>query len=362
VTVAPGAGRRPAVSVVIPAYNAADFIEEAVRSALAQTYRPLELVVVNDGSTDDTSALLGRLALEAADVGVVFVLLDDGVNRGAAAALRMGCAAATGEYVCWLSADDAYVDRTKIERQLAVNVRPEVVMTYFRASLVGPETDHAGIVAAKFLPRFGLLERVIEGDPYLRLFMMLFRNPINGSSVMIDREHMRLMTFDESLGNIDPDGDLWMRYSALGWRIVAVDGAAVFYRVHAGQTSAATELMLRGMTLTRIRMLKAVEAAGALPRLLSRAKWLLPLLLVWDLPSGVPACASYLFGRIADGEIPASAWVRYWARRTMADTRIAASFPTDEEMRAVEEASRAPEFERFLRLLKAERGNDAGPR
>ena len=90
----------PLVSVIVPAYNAGPWIGEAVRSVLAQTHRDLELIVVNDGSTDDTMAQV--LAFDDARVRIV-----DQANAGVSAARNMGLAMAKGDLICFMDGDDA---------------------------------------------------------------------------------------------------------------------------------------------------------------------------------------------------------------------------------------------------------------
>jgi glycosyltransferase involved in cell wall biosynthesis len=90
------------VSVVIPAYNAERFLAEALQSALAQTTGRIEIVVVDDGSTDGTHAL----AESFAGRGVVCRTRPD--RHGAGAARNLGAAAATGEYLAFLDADDLW--------------------------------------------------------------------------------------------------------------------------------------------------------------------------------------------------------------------------------------------------------------
>ena len=89
------------VSVIIPAFNAARYLDEAVASALRQTYRDLEIIVVDDGSTDDTKAVMDRYA----DHSSVRYLRQH--NRGPGAARNSGASIARGEYLAFLDADDA---------------------------------------------------------------------------------------------------------------------------------------------------------------------------------------------------------------------------------------------------------------
>jgi glycosyltransferase involved in cell wall biosynthesis len=97
------------VSAVIPAFNAETVVETAIGSALAQTHRPIECIVVDDGSTDATAAT-ARAHGQA-------VTVIETPNRGVAAARNRGIAAAEGEYVGFLDADDAWAP-TKVEELL----------------------------------------------------------------------------------------------------------------------------------------------------------------------------------------------------------------------------------------------------
>lgn len=106
------------VSVVIAAYNAADSLARAVRSATAQTVRNLEVLVVDDGSTDATAQVAHRLA---ADDGRVHVL-GNGRNGGVSAARNIGFAAAQGEWIAVLDADDAF-EPDRLEHLLAAAAR-----------------------------------------------------------------------------------------------------------------------------------------------------------------------------------------------------------------------------------------------
>lgn len=101
----------PLVSIVIPTFNRAATIVRAVESVLQQTYRPLELIVVDDGSTDGTSEVL-----QAYGNAIVYVRQD---NAGPAAARNRGIRESQGELVAFLDSDDVWL-ATKLERQVAV--------------------------------------------------------------------------------------------------------------------------------------------------------------------------------------------------------------------------------------------------
>ncbi|MBI4820048.1 MAG: glycosyltransferase family 2 protein [Deltaproteobacteria bacterium] len=99
----------PLVSVVIPCWNAEATIGEAVESALGQTYPEVEVVVVDDGSTDDSLAVISRYGTR--------VVVDSGPNRGACAARNRGTSIAKGRWIQFLDADDLLV-REKLELQV----------------------------------------------------------------------------------------------------------------------------------------------------------------------------------------------------------------------------------------------------
>ena len=102
---------KPLVSILIPAYNAEEFIADAIRSAIAQTWRHKEIIVVDDQSTDGTA----EVARGFASKNVVVVSKE---NQGAAAARNLAFQLSQGEYIQWLDADDLLAP-DKIERQFA---------------------------------------------------------------------------------------------------------------------------------------------------------------------------------------------------------------------------------------------------
>ena len=100
----------PLITVIIPAFNAQATIERSVKSALNQTYGSVELIVVNDCSTDKTSLLLQNLKKEARNLRVI----NNKFNKGASAARNQGIDAAEGEWITFLDADD-YFDLKYLE-------------------------------------------------------------------------------------------------------------------------------------------------------------------------------------------------------------------------------------------------------
>jgi len=105
---------KPLVSIIIPTYNCAAFVAESVRSALAQTYRPIEVIVVDDGSTDDT-----RDRLKAFGGDIRYIHQE---NAGAGAARNRGAAEAGGDFIAVLDADDTCApDRVEAQLKLMLS-------------------------------------------------------------------------------------------------------------------------------------------------------------------------------------------------------------------------------------------------
>jgi glycosyltransferase involved in cell wall biosynthesis len=226
--------------VIIPAYNAGFFIETAIASCLSQVYSPLEIVVVDDCSTDDTARRVRRFP------SVTLIGLPS--NVGTAEALNVGIQSAKGGFVCWLSADDAFVDSTKVAKQAEEMERTNADLSYYSSYFVGTNMKKAKL----FKPSLSSLMRF----PKLRLFAVLVHNPINGSSVMLRRTSIgKYGEFDSSLRNVVADGDLWMRWLSGGARLAIIEGPGVFRRVHAKQTSSRFLMTRKGQLLTRARFL-----------------------------------------------------------------------------------------------------------
>jgi glycosyltransferase involved in cell wall biosynthesis len=213
--------RPPTVSVVVSCYNYAAFLPAAVESALRQTYPSVEVIIVDDGSTDDTPAVAARLA---ADPRVRYVRQE---HRGQAAAKNTGIGLATGAFVAFLDADDRWRSQ-KLERQIPLFADPGVGVVYSRMrpiSADGKPLDSRDTAAAR-QPHRG---RVCEP--------LFIDNFVPFSSAVVRREVFeRVGRMDRRL-SMGIDWDLWLRAS-LHFSFDYVDDELLDYRVgHAGQMS-----------------------------------------------------------------------------------------------------------------------------
>jgi len=346
----------PLVSVVIPSYNMSRFLPDAIQSVFVQGYKPLEVIVVNDASTDDTSET-ARRSFAQAPGATRCSLIDLKRNGGAANALRTGFSASSGEFVCWLSSDDAFVDERKTEHQLTAMARTGAAWSYYQDYYAGSAMSSAHLVQPNYMPRMRLLNPIFTGDPGLMLMMMLFRNPVNGSSVMIRRSSLLSGEFDPFLRNVDPDGDLWMRYSALGLRAVALPGAPMFYRVHGAQTSRDKVKMLKGIEVVRLRLLKTLSSLGLLGPLVDKFAPCFVLLML-ERKIEYPYTAEFLGRYILETRESRSRLVVLAASKALpAFEREAKATTVDRAdlIKSVDGGLHSEEFDRFVTRLSSDR-------
>jgi glycosyltransferase involved in cell wall biosynthesis len=200
----------PVVSVVIPAYNCADYVAQAVASALAQTFRDLEILVVDDGSTDDP---LGALAPYAGRIHLIRQ-----ARRGLPGARNAGICASRGQYVAFLDADDIWLPELLELEVEAARRHPDAGLVYADFSVfseAGVRTPsrlgHAPRAVA-WLQRFA-----VAGDCFVRGPMyreLLYGNWISASSVLVSRRTLdEYGLFDESLSRGE-DYDMWLRLTS----------------------------------------------------------------------------------------------------------------------------------------------------
>ena len=186
------------VSVVIPAYNAAGCIRRAVDSVLAQTYRDLELIVVDDGSTDGTLSLLNSYGTSLRVV--------QKPNGGLSSARNAGIHTARGEYVAFLDADDWWQPE-KLDRQVAwMRAHPEAVFCSTAARVVDARGQTTGEWRCGSF-RGTTLEAIFAANGYIAG---------SGSAVVARRDALLAAGgFDEALKSLE-DIDMWMRLAAQG--------------------------------------------------------------------------------------------------------------------------------------------------
>jgi glycosyltransferase involved in cell wall biosynthesis len=201
----------PLVSVVIPTYNHARFVTQAVDSVLAQTYPNVEVVVVDDGSTDETRDLLSRYE------GQINYIYQE--NRGLSAARNTGILAARGDYLLFLDADDL-VPANKLELQVPhLEARLDYGLVYSGWQYVN---ENATKVIDEVRPKK-------QGHLLKELLCQTFYFPV-GTPIIRHSCFDRVGLFDESL-RAEEDADMWIRLAKAGYAFGYVDRILFQYRI-----------------------------------------------------------------------------------------------------------------------------------
>lgn len=227
------------ISVIVPAYNAAATLDATLRSARAQTHRDIEIIVVDDGSTDETGVIAQRHA--AQDARVRFSRID---HEGVSAARNLALSKARGTFIAPLDADDLWHPR-KLELQCAAlnEAGDDTVLAY------------SWFVAIDGFDRPLLRARMptVEGPVFFR--HLDFNFIANGSSILVRADAARAIGYDPALSHCE-DYKLQLELALRG-RFVCVPAFLTGYRKHGCGLSSDTQRML----VAHIAVMNAMRSA-----------------------------------------------------------------------------------------------------
>lgn len=243
-----GPGEPGLVSVLIPTYNRGYILGSAIESVLAQTYRPIEIVVVDDGSTDETPDVLKRFG------DAIRVIRQE--NRGLAGARNTGLAVARGEFIAFEDSDDFWLP-WKLEAQIAfMRAVPELALTWTDMSTLD---EHGALLHERHLragysayehirmdetfPHSGSIREIWPDCPpeirderyrYGNIFTaMFFGNLVHPPTALMRREHVRLSGgLDETFNMTSDDYEFFWRVSSHGLGGI-LDVPSMNYRIGA---------------------------------------------------------------------------------------------------------------------------------
>ena len=236
----------PLVSVVIPVFNGEAFLREAVESVLAQEYSPIEIIIVDDGSTDGTATVARSLS------DAVRYLHQ--TNKGPAAARNRGIEHAQGSLIAFADADDLWPE-AKLEQQLPYLNDPTIDIVMGRIQQVR-------------------LSQTVNGETQSEEFAEPAFSVNLGSAVIRKSVFERVGLFDETM-RYSEDVDWFMRAREAGAAIVTIDAVTLLYRQH-------EQNMTKGKSTSELNVLKALkrsldrrrehtDVAPALPTFRSRS-------------------------------------------------------------------------------------------
>ena len=207
--------KQPKISVVIPAYNASNYIRKAIESVLKQTVPVFEIIVVDDGSTDGTAREVESIVQE--NRGKVVLLTQ--ANGGPGSARNHGVSVSYGDWIALLDADDQW-EPFKIERQIPYTL-----------------DDAIGVVQA------WATDDLRQAPTYIDFETLWEKNCVANSSVLIRKQAFEEVGgFDEDRAIIAvEDYNLWLRLAYQGWRIVTHHENLVTYCCAPGHLSSQLE-------------------------------------------------------------------------------------------------------------------------
>lgn len=236
----------PIVSVIIPVYNQEKYIKECVESVLNQDYENLEIIVIDDGSTDRTPEILKEFGEK-----IRYVRQE---NRGPASALNYGIRLAHGEFIGWLGSDDVYLP-SKIKYQVKkFQEDTSLALIYTDYIMINSEGNELRVVSCPS----PLPEQFVK--------VLLAGNFINGSTVLMSKEyHEKVGYYDENL-KASMDGDMWFRLLRHGFKFGHISIPLVKYRWHPANISHKFRLMQEYRDKVHLKAFKAFSHQGLFSR------------------------------------------------------------------------------------------------
>lgn len=205
------------VTVIIPSYNSARYLAEAVTSVFAQTYAAVECIVVDDGSTDNTKEVMQELVSR-----YPLLKIATKTNGGPSSARNLGLRLCSGEYISFLDADDVLLPE-KLERQAHyLNGHDDVDIVYGDYLLVTERLQPMALFSAEMPRKLHPLDALCYRNWFNPLVPLLRRSVID-----------RVGEFDEELHAAE-DWDYWIRCARIA-RMSHLPKAVALYRQHRGQ-------------------------------------------------------------------------------------------------------------------------------
>jgi len=219
--------KKPSVFVVVPSHNHAPFIERCLRSVIGQCLKPSKLLVIDDGSTDNSPEIIERVLKECTFPSELIVRS----NQGLCATLNQGFAASEGDYFAYIGSDDIWLPEFLESRVSLLEKRPDAVLAYGYSYLI--DKDDAITDSTQNWAEYA------DGDA---LSMLLY--PIIPASASVVYRRNALEKCAWNTASILEDYDLYLRLSALG-EFALDDRILSAWRIHSYNTSSDFPLMMQ---------------------------------------------------------------------------------------------------------------------
>lgn len=228
----------PLVTVIIPAYNHEKYIEECLESVINQTYPNLEIIVINDGSKDNTDSIIRRfVALKSRNITYL-----SKENEGLCKTLNIGLEMTHGKYVSFIASDDAWLPSRIEEGVLFLESNRNIGMVFSDAFFTN-FNEKSALKYSEYKPKIKkLFKNSIQNSNIYEA--MLVENIVLALTVLIRKECIdNVGIFDESLEF--EDYDMWLRVTSK-YPIAYIDKPLAFYRIHDSNISNSSKIMLKG--------------------------------------------------------------------------------------------------------------------
>ncbi|MCG2796583.1 MAG: glycosyltransferase [Actinomycetia bacterium] len=219
------------VSVIMPSYNYERYISEAIESILAQTFSDLELIIIDDCSTDGSQDVIKQYMEKDARIKARFHDRNMGIAFSENEALDM----ANGDYIAFISSDDNWLPN-KLERQMEVMLHEGDVVVYTEALIIDGDGHQTGLTCTEYC---SAVDKAKSGALFKEL---MYGNYPNWNSLLVRREHFESTRLDESA----PNASDYIMTVELSTRcpFVFIEEPLLQYRVHSRNTSRTNRLIM----------------------------------------------------------------------------------------------------------------------
>lgn len=210
----------PKVTILIPVYNGSNFIKQAIPSAINQTYKNIEILVINDGSTDNGKT--EKVIKEFGDK-VKYIKKENG---GVASALNLGIKEATGEYIAWLSHDDIYLPN-KIEKEIKALEKLEDKNTIIFSNFELIDENGITFSTTNFTKN-------IRKEKFCQGIYPVLKGAVNGCSILIPKICFEDAGYFKEELKTTNDYEMWIRLFSK-YPSYFIEDAIIKYRIHPNQ-------------------------------------------------------------------------------------------------------------------------------
>ena len=195
------------VSVIIPCFNQGEYIADSIESVINQTYKNIEIVIVNDGSTDNSSEIINDQAKKYDNI----LFLDEKENQGVVNARNLAVEKSSGEYILPLDADDT-IEPTYVEKAVKIlDENPDIGIVYCKARLFGTKNEEW------ILPKFDIND-------------FLYDNCIFCTALFRKSDFLKVNGYNKNMQYGYEDWDLWMSLVENGVKVYRINEILFNYR------------------------------------------------------------------------------------------------------------------------------------